>query len=44
MSKTRGEEQQLVLEGTGYDNFINAVRSKSSQKFYLVGLHGINGL
>ena len=37
MSKTR-EEQQLVLEGTAYDNFINAVRSKSSQKFYLVGL------
>jgi hypothetical protein len=30
MSKTR-EEQQLVLEGTAYDNFINAVRSKSSQ-------------
>jgi hypothetical protein len=37
MSKTR-EGQQLVLEGTAYDNFINAVRSKSSQKFYLVGL------
>ncbi|MFL6421813.1 MAG: hypothetical protein ACJ71P_20735 [Nitrososphaeraceae archaeon] len=36
MSKTR--EEQLVLEGTAYDNFINAVRSKSSQKFYLVGL------
>src|ERR687883_1101283 len=36
MSKTR--EEQLILEGTAYDNFINAVRSKSSQKFYLVGL------
>jgi hypothetical protein len=40
MSKTR--EEQLVLEGTAYDNFINAVRSKSSQKFYLVGLKKFN--
>jgi len=31
-------EKQLVLEGTAFDNFINAIRSKSSQKFYLVGL------
>src|ERR671928_2258011 len=38
MPKTRGEGQHLVLEGAAYDNFINAVRSKSSQKFYLVGL------
>jgi hypothetical protein len=41
-TKTRGgeeeQQQQLVFEGTAYDNFINAVRSKSSQKFYLVGL------
>jgi integrase len=28
----------LVLEGDAYNNFINGVRSKSSQKFYLVGL------
>jgi hypothetical protein len=35
---TKTREEQLVLEGTAYDNFINAVRSKSSQKFYLIGL------
>ena len=34
MSKTI--EEQLVLEGTAYDNFINAVRSKSSQKFSII--------
>jgi len=28
----------LVLEGDAYNNFINGVRSKSSQKFYLIGL------
>ncbi|HJT49882.1 MAG TPA: hypothetical protein VJ729_17005 [Nitrososphaeraceae archaeon] len=38
MPKTRGEGQHLVLEGAAYDNFINAVRSKSSQNFYLVEL------
>jgi integrase len=34
---TKGGEQ-LLLEGSAYDNFIHAIRSKASQKFYLFGL------
>jgi integrase len=32
------QQSAFELEGTAYDNFINAIKSKASQKFYLAGL------
>jgi integrase len=31
-------EERLILEGSAFDNFINAVRAKATKKLYLVGL------